>query len=67
MKEQNISIPIPTDIGDDETLRNYALRKEAECNELRERVATLRETISEACMMNDAERVSEKLANALSI
>ena len=67
MKDQNISISEPADIGDHETLRDYALRKEAECNELRERVATLREAISETCMMSDAERVSEKLANALSI
>lgn len=65
MKDQIISIPAPADIGDHETLREYALRKEAECNELRERVAILREAISETCMMSEAEKVSDKLANAL--
>lgn len=65
MKDKIISISEPADIGDQETLREYALRKEAECNELRERVAILREAISETCMMSEAEKISDKLANAL--
>ncbi|MBE3662138.1 hypothetical protein BOO91_14490 [Vibrio navarrensis] len=54
-----------TDIGENETLIDYAVRKEAECNELRDRIAILRETIGQACIMEDSEQITEILSGAL--
>ncbi|EGR1514145.1 hypothetical protein D6089_20180 [Vibrio vulnificus] len=45
-----------TDIGENETLIDYAVRKEAECNELRDRIAILRDWIHQIAVNSGNEQ-----------
>ncbi|EKF9600411.1 hypothetical protein O1C43_000139 [Vibrio cholerae] len=40
-------IGFPEEIGEAETLRDYAIRKEIECKEQREVIATMRELLAD--------------------
>ncbi|ATD27051.1 TPA: hypothetical protein ACMDTO_000149 [Vibrio cholerae] len=60
-------IGFPEEIGEAETLRDYAIRKEIECKEQREVIATMRELLADIAMKaHDPEKVTDLCSNALS-
>ncbi|MDW6094012.1 hypothetical protein SBX64_15850 [Vibrio rhizosphaerae] len=55
----NFNMPFPTDIGEEETLRDYSIRKQIECEEYREQSAQLKDGIRQIVMMTDDDKVVE--------
>lgn len=67
LKHPVFTMPYPADMEEGETIRDYALRKAAKCEEQREQIAQLKDGIRDiAIQADDSEKVIDSCSTLLS-